>query len=109
ISRQGPTELRSLTRFALASSVLAALLCTLLLRAQAPTAAPIDERRKALNAVFNEYWENLMKHQPEFASTLGDKRYNDQIADRSVKAVNEALAREDRLLMRLAAIDPAGF
>jgi uncharacterized protein (DUF885 family) len=80
-----------------------------LLRAQAPTTAPIEERRKALNDIFSEYWENLMKHQPEFASTLGDKRYNDQIADRSVKAVNEALAREEGLLMRLAAIDPAGF
>ncbi len=79
------------------------------LRSQAPAAAPLEERRQALNAIFDEYWQSLLKHQPEFASTLGDKRYNDQIADRSVKAVNEALAREDGLMMRLAAIDPAGL
>ncbi|HEY1161225.1 MAG TPA: DUF885 domain-containing protein, partial [Terracidiphilus sp.] len=46
---------------------------------------------------------------PEFASTLGDKRYNDQISDYSVKAYNERLAREQAFLLRLAAIDPAGF
>jgi uncharacterized protein (DUF885 family) len=91
----------------LAVSVLLLFAVAPALCAQAPTS--LEERRKDLNAVFSEYWENLMKHQPEFASTLGDKRYNDQIADRSVKAVNEALAREAGLLMRLAAIDPAGF
>ena len=84
------------------------------LRAQAPASRPlpaaqVEANRKALNAVFQDYWEDNLKHSPEFASTLGDKRYNDQISDYSVKAVNEGLAREQNFLMRLAVIDPAGL
>ena len=84
------------------------------LRAQAPASPPVpaaqvEANRKALNAVFQDYWEDNLKHSPEFASTLGDKRYNDQISDYSVKAFNDGLAREESFLMRLAAIDPAGL
>ena len=83
-------------------------------RAQAPApppapAAQVEANRKALNAIFQDYWEDNLKHSPEFASTLGDKRYNDQISDYSVKAVNDELAREENFLMRLAEIDPAGL
>ena len=76
---------------------------------QAPASASIETNRKALNAVFADYWEDTLKHSPEFASTIGDKRYNDQISDYSVKAVNDGLEREENFLMRLAAIDPAGL
>jgi uncharacterized protein (DUF885 family) len=98
----------------LAASALMLLAVAHTLRAQAPPAPPvsaaqIDANRKALNAIFQDYWEDNLKHSPEFASTLGDKRYNDQITDYSVKAVNDGLAREESFLMRLAAIDPAGL
>ncbi len=76
--------------------------------ASAP-AASLDDRRKALNALFQDYWEDNLKHDPEFASSLGDKRYNDQISDYSVKAVNEKLAREQNFMLQLAAIDTDGF
>ncbi len=86
------------------------------LRAQAPAASAspaaqgsLDDRRKALNDLFHDYWEDQLKHDPEFASTIGDLRYNDQIKDYSVAAINDALAREQRFLLRLAAIDPTGF
>ncbi len=74
-------------------------------------AAPqsLEDRRKALNRVFADYWEDNLRHSPEFASSLGDKRYNDQISDYSVKAYNEGLEREQGFLMRLAAIDATGF
>ena len=77
----------------------------------APASAPVslEDRRKALNDLFHEYWEDRLKRDPEFASEIGDKRYNDQISDLSVRAVNERLAEEQKLLMRLAAIDPTGF
>ena len=98
----------------MAIATFAALTFGLLLHAQAPSgtpaaAPPADQNRKALNGIFQEYWEDSMKHAPEFASILGDKRYNDQISDYSVKAVNETLAREQAFLMRLAAIDTAGL
>ena len=84
------------------------------LRPQSLSAAPapaasIEANRKALNQIFNDYWEDNLKHSPEFASSLGDKRYNDQISDYSVKAYNDGLEREQGFMMRLAAIDPKGF
>ena len=83
------------------------------LRAQlaAGPAAPtsLADRRQALNDVFHDYWEDQLKTNPEFASTIGDFRYNDQITDYSVAAYNDELARQQRFLLRLAAIDPTGF
>ena len=76
---------------------------------QAAAGGAVEGNRKALNEIFKDYWEDGLKHQPEFASTLGDKRYNDQISDYSVKAFNDGLAREQGFLMRLAAIDTTGL
>ena len=105
-----------MSRFLLSALTASALLFSVTpdLRAQTPAASPapaaqVEANRKALNAVFQDYWEDNLKHSPEFTSTLGDKRYNDQISDYSVKAVNDGLAREENFLMRLAAIDPAGL
>jgi uncharacterized protein (DUF885 family) len=88
--------------------------------AQPPAAAPaqaapatqpasVEANRKALNDLFEEFWQASMEHDPEYASALGDKRYNDRIDDYSVKAENDWLEREESFLMRLAAIDPTGF
>jgi uncharacterized protein (DUF885 family) len=77
--------------------------------AGAAAASPIEDRRKALNAVFSAYWEDQLKHSPEFASSLGDKRYNDQLSDYSVAAYNDALGRGRRFLEDLSQIDPTGF
>jgi uncharacterized protein (DUF885 family) len=83
----------------------------LALAPQAPAPAPVslEDRRKALNEIFHDYWEDRLRHEPEFASTIGDKRYNDQTSDYSVAAVNDQLAREQKFLLQLAAIDPTGF
>ena len=76
---------------------------------QKEPASPVEDRRKALDALFQQYWEERLQRQPEFASTLGDKRWNDKLTDYSVKAENEWLAREQNMLLKLAAIDPDGF
>ncbi len=104
------------TRFTLFATV---LLTSLLpaLQAQTPPApssaadssASLTDRRKALNDLFNDYWQDFLKHNPEIASSIGDLRYNDQISDYSVQAFNDGLARERNFLLRLAAIDPTGF
>ena len=75
----------------------------------APGPTTPEERTKGLHALFHDYWEERLKEQPEFASTIGDKRYNDQITDYSVKAINDRLAIEQDFLMKLAAIDPTGL
>ena len=94
-------------------AVVAALVLPLSVSAQLTPAASApstpEDRTKALHALFHDYWEDVLKRQPEFASTIGDKRYNDQVTDHSVKAINEWLAAEQEYLMKLAAIDPAGL
>ena len=92
----------------MAVSAVLLLIAPAVLRAQAP-AANVEGNRKALNQIFQDYWEDNLVHNPEFASTLGDKRYNDQISDYSVKAYNDGLAREEAFLLRLAGIDSAGL
>ena len=76
-----------------------------------PNAAPqtLEERRKAMNQLFADFWEDTLRHAPEFASQLGDLRWNDQISDYSVKAYNEGLGREQDFLLRLAAIGTEGM
>lgn len=109
--------MRIARRSALFASSFVLFACVPALRAQklplapANPAAPVslDDRRKALNDVFHDFWEDTLKHNPELASELGDKRYNDQISDYSVAAINDRLAREQEFLLRLAAIDSTGF
>ena len=101
-------------RSAIAATAFLLLAGAPLIRAQAihaasASGASVEDRRKALNAVFQDYWEDRLEHDPEFASLIGDLRYNDKISDYSVKAVNAELEREQNFLLRLAAIDPAGF
>lgn len=75
----------------------------------APAAASVEERSKALNDLFKEYWDANLAHSPEFASMIGDMRFNDKISDYSVQAANTWVAREQDFLMRLAAIDATGL
>jgi uncharacterized protein (DUF885 family) len=79
---------------------------------QQPPASPsstVAQREKALNAVFSDYWEQQLKDSPEFASTLGDKRYDDQLSDYSVAGYNAHLEHDRAFLDRLGAIDTAGL
>jgi uncharacterized protein (DUF885 family) len=81
------------------------------LRAQTPTpdAAPVAARSKALSTLLTEIWQDRLKHSPEFASSIGDKRYNDQLTDYSPKEVNAELARGVDYIQRLGAIDTTGL
>ncbi len=71
--------------------------------------ATIEERRKQLKALLAEQWEYTMRTSPEWASTLGDKRYNDKSYDYSEKAVYADLAEQKKFLKRFEASDTAGF
>ena len=77
--------------------------------AAAPPAADLAARRKALNDLLAEKWEYDMKTNPEYASILGDKRYNDQLSDISLKAVLADLDMTRKFLARFEAIDTGGF
>jgi uncharacterized protein (DUF885 family) len=69
----------------------------------------VAERSKDLAALFNDIWQDKLKHQPEYATYLGDKRYDDQLSDLSPRAVNDALERGRRFIERLAMIDTTGL
>jgi uncharacterized protein (DUF885 family) len=71
--------------------------------------ASVADRSKALNALFDEIWQDKLKHSPEYASYLGDKRYNDQLTDYSVQAVNASLARGRSYIEKLGIIDTTGL
>jgi len=73
------------------------------------TVGSVSDRSAALSSLFKEIWEDNLKHSPEFASSLGDRRYNDQLSDLSPRAVNDQLARGRDYLAKLAAIDTTGL
>jgi uncharacterized protein (DUF885 family) len=79
------------------------------LTAVEPVGPSVAERSKALSALFTEMWEDQLKHSPEFASSIGDRRYNDQLTDYSVKEVNASLARGLGYIQRLGEIDTTGL
>ena len=96
--------MRNVTRF-----ILALLLTAPNVLGQELSAADLDRRRKALNDLLSEQWEYTMRTQPEFASILADKRYNDRMSDISETGVRQQLADARKFLARFEAIGTAGF
>ena len=90
---------------AVAPGVLLATLST----SGAAQEVPLRDRVRTLNAIFTDSWEDRLRHEPEFASSIGDTRYNDQLSDYSVQAYNESLARGRAFLNRLAEVDTTGM
>ena len=79
---------------------------------RAPTAAApagLEARRKQLKDIIAEHWEYTMRTQPEYASILGDKRYNDRWSDLSEKAIHDDLAESQKYVARLDRVDASGF
>jgi uncharacterized protein (DUF885 family) len=69
----------------------------------------VDARRKKLNDLLAEQWEYNLRTSPEFASILGDKRYNDKLSDVSEKAILADLEQTKKYLARFEAVDTEGF
>lgn len=97
----------------LLAATLAAPLAAVAQPAAKPTAAAtpaaVGARVQALHALLAEQWEYTLRTQPEFASILGDKRYNDRLRDYSPEAVDRDFAAARDFERRFAAIDPAGL
>jgi len=60
---------------------------------------------ESLHQLFDDEWERTMRENPTWASQLGDRRYNDQWSDRSLKAIESNHAGDKAALDRLAGID----
>jgi uncharacterized protein (DUF885 family) len=60
-----------------------------------------------LREVIADHWEYTMRWTPTWATTLGDHRYDDQLAPRDAASIALAQAAHDVLRARAVAIDPA--
>jgi uncharacterized protein (DUF885 family) len=69
----------------------------------------VEGRVKALHELLNEQWEYFLRTSPEFASILGDKRYNDKLSDFSQAAIDRDLAQNRVFLTKFSAVDATGF
>jgi uncharacterized protein (DUF885 family) len=97
------------TRRLLSTLLLLTLLPAAWANAAAPAASDLQARREALNKLLAEQWEYALSTNPEFASYLGDKRWNDQLTDPSQAAIDRELAKSREFLSRFEAIDTTGF
>ena len=69
----------------------------------------VEARVKRLHELLHEQWEYTLRTSPEFASILGDKRYNDRLSDFSPAAIDKDLAQNRSFLARFEAVNANGF
>ncbi|HEV8232162.1 MAG TPA: DUF885 family protein [Thermoanaerobaculia bacterium] len=75
----------------------------------AATPTNLESRRKHMKDLLAEHWEYVLSHNPEFASILGDKRWNDKLSDFSQEEIDADLVKTKEFLRRFEAIDATGF
>jgi uncharacterized protein (DUF885 family) len=78
-------------------------------QSSAPASASVENRRQQLLSLFDEEWQYSLRSNPEWATQLGDSRYNDRLSDNSPEFFQSDLEQERNFLTRFEAIDPAGF
>ncbi|WP_201315515.1 DUF885 family protein [Dyella sp. EPa41] len=64
---------------------------------------------KALNALLAEQWQHTLETSPEFATILGDLRYNDRWSDASLARQQAEYAKTKDFLARFQAIPTTGL
>jgi len=68
-----------------------------------------ETRRQQLFSLFDEEWQYELRTSPEFATHLGDNRYNDRLSDNSPEFFRADTEQKQKFLKRFEAIDPSGF
>ncbi|RAO77092.1 DUF885 domain-containing protein [Dyella jiangningensis] len=71
--------------------------------------ADVPTRVKALNGLLAEQWQHTLENSPEFATILGDLRYNDRWSDASLANQQAEYNKTKDFLSRFQAIDTTGF
>jgi uncharacterized protein (DUF885 family) len=69
----------------------------------------VASRVQALNALLAEQWQHTLQNSPEFATILGDLRYNDRWSDLSLAHAAAERKTTADFLKRFEAIDTSGF
>jgi len=93
----------------------AVLLCLLVVApvkfasSQEPQSAPeqenADRRSKELASLLDEEWQYELRTSPEFATSIGDPRYNDRFSDNSPAFFRSDVEQKRKFLARFEAID----
>ena len=65
------------------------------------------EATNSLHALFAAEWDYQMEQYPTWASTLGDRRWNDRWSDNSLEAIAKRHGHDREVLAKLAQIDRA--
>src|SRR4051812_39466795 len=69
----------------------------------------LEQRRAQLTSLLAEQWDYTLRTQPEFATILGDKRFNDRLTDFSQQQIDRDLQMARTFLEKFEAVDTAGF
>jgi uncharacterized protein (DUF885 family) len=72
-------------------------------------AASAKTQTQQLFSLFNEQWQYRLRTNPEWATTLGDNRYNDRLRNNSPEFFQADLEQERKFLTGFEAIDPSGL
>jgi len=68
-----------------------------------------DARHKQFFELLDEEWQYEMRTSPEFATSVGDNRYNDRWSDYSPEFFQSDIEQRGKFLTRFEAIDANGF
>jgi uncharacterized protein (DUF885 family) len=85
------------------------LLLALIGSVSAQSVKPVADRLTAQNALFEEQYESDLHNFPERATSFGDYRYNDKLADYSLEGITRRHKTDEAFLERLEAIPTTGF
>ena len=77
--------------------------------AQQNSASDLESRRTRFREAIAAQWQYQLKTHPEFATYVGDARYNDRLSDFSPQAVAAEDEETRRQLALFTAIDSSGF
>jgi len=69
----------------------------------------VEARRAQLRDALQAEWEYSLRTYPEFATSIGDNRYNDRLGDYSPEAVAKQVEHARQQLRVFEAIDTSGF
>src|SRR3954462_9308209 len=77
--------------------------------AQKADKSNLEARRKQLNDLLAEQWEYTLQTSTEFATIIGDKRFNDKLSDFSQRQIDRYLAKVKEFFDKFGAVDTVGF
>src|SRR4051812_24883779 len=69
----------------------------------------MESRSHQLKVQLEEEWEYELRTSPEFATSIGDSRYNNKLSDNSPEFFRSELEQKRKFLAGFEAIDPKGF